>query len=291
MTGRAFSCRQDIIDGQQRYQARGHLARLMSVESGTSAQTIAKLLSVLYPDAVTILDATYGSGGFWKGTPWRDVTGLDRDPSKARNVVGDFTRLPFKDEAFDVVVFDPPYLSDVSRHNPGIVGRRFGSYANQDRARWTVMEGAAEAWRVARLGLIVKVQQHVHASLFVDMVSWIRDALPDQPLYGQVEQVRPVKLTDPKWSDQLSVWSNSATFLAFRHGDQRHIRRSRRSRTAEKTPMMGGSDGGRLQAAYSGTGASHKGSVPDSAAPSRGGPRTATDLRDELRIQADRGSV
>lgn len=202
--------------------------RLYSVERGTSAQTVAKLLRVLFPDAQTVLDTTFGSGSFWKPAPPEGIslTGIDLDPERARDRVADFTDLPFEHRSFDVVVFDPPYLSDVSRRNPGIVGRRFGSFATHDDVRRAVTKGAVEAWRVARIGLIVKVQLHTHASTLVDMESWVREAIR-QPLYGRVEQIRPAKLTDPKWTEQLSVWSNSATFLAFRKGDQRHVRRKR----------------------------------------------------------------
>jgi hypothetical protein len=201
------------------------LNTLYSVEHGSSAQTVAKLLRVLFPDAGTALDLTYGSGKFWDGTAGVRVTGVDLDPSRARDVCADFTRLPFRADSFDVCVFDPPYLADVSKHNPGIVGRRFGSFATVDDVRLAVMRGAVEAWRVARLGIVVKVQAHTHASVLVDMPSWVSQALLGQPLYGRVEQTRPAKLLDPKWTDQLSVWSNSATFLAYRHGDQRHVRR------------------------------------------------------------------
>lgn len=201
--------------------------RLYSVETGTSAQTVAKMLRVLFPDAGTVLDATWGIGRFWKGTPSTGlrVIGLDLSPHGRPDVLGDFTRLPFVDGAFDVCIYDPPYLSDTSRKTASIMDRRFGSYRSEREARSTVQAGAAEAWRVSRLGILVKVQDHCHASLFVDMQGWVRDAIP-VPTYGKVEQVRPVKLLDPKWSDQLSVWSNSAAFLAFRRGDQRHVRRA-----------------------------------------------------------------
>jgi hypothetical protein len=203
---------------------RALIERLYSVEMGSSAQTVAKMLRVLFPDATTALDMTYGSGNFWKGAPSFSVVGIDIDPDRARDVCADFTQLPFAADTFDVAIFDPPYLADVSVKNPGIVGRRFGSYARQVHVHAAVRRGMREAWRVARIGVIVKVQIHTHASLLVDMEGWVRESI-GAPLYGRVEQVRPVKLTDPKWTDQLSVWSNSATFLAYRKGDQRHIRR------------------------------------------------------------------
>lgn len=200
--------------------------RLYSVEVGTSAQTVAKMLRVLFPDVVTVLDATWGTGKFW-GAPGDhlSVMGLDISPHGRPDVLGDFTRLPFRDGAVDVVVFDPPFISHASKAGTSKVDRRFGSYRSEAEALATVQAGACEAWRVARLGVIVKVQNHIHASVYVDMEAWVRDALA-MPVYGHVEQVRPSKIIAPTWSDQLSVWSNSSTFLAFRRGSQMHIRRS-----------------------------------------------------------------
>lgn len=200
---------------------------LYTVESGTSAQVVAKMLRVLFPDASTVCDMTFGSGSFWRGTDTGVmVTGIDINPDRARDVCADFTRLPFADGAFCVAIFDPPYLANVSKANPGLMGRRFGSYDSVDDVRDAVVAGCREAWRVARIGTIVKVQNHTHASRSVRMTRWVEDAMPHDA-YGEVELARPHKLLDPKWSDQLSVYSNSATFLAYRHGDQRHIRRRR----------------------------------------------------------------
>ena len=54
--------------------------RLYTIEDGTSAQAVARLLAVLFPDARTVLDATYGHGRFWDGTAPVEVTGMDLDP-------------------------------------------------------------------------------------------------------------------------------------------------------------------------------------------------------------------
>jgi hypothetical protein len=202
-------------------------SRLYSVETGTSAQTVAKMLRVLFPDAATVLDATWGTGRFWDGSATVRVTGLDISPHGRPAVMGDFTRLPFRDQSFDAVIFDPPYLTDVSKAGTSQMGRRFGAYGSDSEIEDSIAAGCREAWRVARLGVIVKVSQHTHESRFVDMQGWVRDAL-GQALYGQVEQVRQSsKMVGANWSAdaQLSVWCNSATFMAFRHGDQRHIRR------------------------------------------------------------------
>jgi hypothetical protein len=84
--------------------------------------------------------------------------------------------------------------------------------------------GALEAWRVSRLGVIVKVQNYIHASKLVHMTRWVEDAIPS-PLYDELHLVNPRKLIVPSWGEQLSVYRNHSTFLLFRHGDQRHIRR------------------------------------------------------------------
>ena len=200
---------------------------LYTVESGTSAQVVAKLLRVLLPDARTVLDMTYGSGRFWRGTNADvEVTGIDINPGRAKHVCADFTRLPFADDSFDVAIFDPPYHTDMGRGKASVMGARFGAYPSLDRLYTAVVEGCFEADRVSRLGMIVKVQDYVHSSRLVEMTQWVRDAL-ERPAYQRVDLVRPHKLLDPKWGEQLSAYSNSATFLVYRHGDQRHIRRRR----------------------------------------------------------------
>lgn len=209
--------------------------RLYSVMTTSSSETIARMIAVLFPDADTVLDLTYGNGGFWRPMPARlTVTGIDINPGRAKDVVADFTRLPFKDGAFSLSIFDPPYLTDVSKSGTSAMGRRFGAYASDLEIEDSIAAGCREAWRVARLGVIVKVSQHTHESRFVDMQGWVREAL-GQSLYGQVEQVRQSnKIVGSNWSpdQQLSVWCNSATFMAFKHGDQRHVRR--RTRPARK---------------------------------------------------------
>jgi hypothetical protein len=204
-------------------------ALLHSIETGTSDRTLAKMLGVLYPDAETILDATWGSGKFWTGPlpSGVRVIGADLDPARARDVVADFTQLPFGPGAVDLVVYDPPFISDVSKTNPGVIGRRFSSYASDAEARRIVQAGAAEAWRVARVGVIAKCQIHTHGSLTIDMEGWLREAVPS-PIFGRVEQLRRSKIVAPNWGEQLSVRSNSSTFLAFRKGSQRHVRRGAR---------------------------------------------------------------
>src|SRR4051794_15499269 len=96
--------------------------RLYSVSTGTNAQTVADILRVLFPDARTVLDVTYGKGRFWspKHPVTAQVTGLDLDPQRARDVVGDFRALDYLADSFDVGVFDPPYQWDMGKGKPSV---------------------------------------------------------------------------------------------------------------------------------------------------------------------------
>lgn len=197
--------------------------RLGTVEDGTSAWAVGRLLAVLFPDARTALDMTYGSGNFWDGSAHVDVVGMDRNPARARDVCADFTRLPFADGSFDVAIFDPPYLTDAG--HASIMRSRFGSFASVTDLRAAVEAGAREAWRVGRLGVLVKIQDYKHASRLVRMTRWVEDALAPAELYDFLHLRSPSKIRDGKWGDQLSLYTTHSTFMAFRHDGPIHRRR------------------------------------------------------------------
>ncbi len=121
------------------------------------------------------------------------------------------------------MTFDPPYHTDMGRGKPSVMGARFGTFATIPDLRAAIECGCREAWRVARVGVIVKVQDYVHASRVQWLPRWVCDALGEP--YDRVIQVRTHKIVDPKWGAQRSAYRNHAEFLAFRKGDQRHIRR------------------------------------------------------------------
>jgi hypothetical protein len=198
--------------------------RLYTVLDGTSTEAITGLLDVCFPDATTALDVTYGNGSFWDGTTHAHVTGLDINPDRAPDVVGDFRALPFADGSFDVCVFDPPYHTDMGRGKASVMGSRFGTFATLPELKEAVEQGCREAWRVARLGVIVKVQDYIHASRAVWMSRWVQDALPVEP-YDFLHLTRRHKIVDPKWREQLSVYRNHTTFWVYRKDSNVHRRR------------------------------------------------------------------
>lgn len=212
--------------------------RLHSIEYGSNASVVAKMLRVLFPDAVTALDMTYGSGKFWTGHDAVCVVGIDLSPERARHVCADYTRLPFPDGAFDVAIFDPPYLTEPSKHGTSRMAARFSSFASVQELYESVTRGAAEAWRVSRLGVIVKVQNYAHSDRVVRMTSWIERVIPEGA-YGEVHRANAAKMIPATWKHQRSVYATHTTFLAFRHGSQDHSRLRRYVPVPVEQPQQG----------------------------------------------------
>lgn len=188
-----------------------------------SAATIVTLiLRVAFPDAATALDATYGGGAFWDGSAHVAVTGVDLNPARAPSGAADFRNLPYPDASFDVVLFDPPHLADAG--DASVMRERYGTYVDAD-LQPVIQDGCREAWRVARLGIIVKVTDHIHGQRFTSETDWVRTAI-DCPLYDVVYQTRAGAFIDPKWEGQLSAYNNGSTYLIFRKDGPLHVRRS-----------------------------------------------------------------
>lgn len=178
-------------------------------------ELVAAILGTAYPDAATAVDLTFGRGGFWR----EDVPiGVVLEPSAY-----DFCALPYADDAFDLAVLDPPHNADAGAAS--IMGSRYGTY-RQGELEAAVRQGVREAWRVARIGVLVKVCDAVHGQRLVRMSAWVTDELGEP--YEVVHQVRERPIVDPRWRQpQLSARNNGAIFLAYRQGDQRHLRRTR----------------------------------------------------------------
>lgn len=173
------------------------------------AQIIDGILAIAFPDALTALDMTPGRGHFWGKSPRVGVTRSEHD----------FRRLPYRDGEFDVAVFDPPHNADMGKRS---IMRSYGTYAKGELRR-VIELGACESMRVGRLGAIIKVTDQTHDTRFQHEAGWVVNVLgvPYDETHGMH---RPVK--DPKWKEPAcSIYSNGSTYLIYRHGDQRHIRR------------------------------------------------------------------
>lgn len=135
----------------------------------TNAQLIrdCQTLGYISSDLRFTLDPTYGRGGMWKDAPHNRLVKSDLHPRDERVMELDFTRMPFPDNWFSSVVFDPPYKLNGTSMDPSGMDERYGV---AQRSTWQdrhalIRMGINECLRVlAPKGfLIVKCQDQVCA--------------------------------------------------------------------------------------------------------------------------------
>lgn len=141
----------------------------------------------------SVLDACCGSRMFWFNHNDPRVLFLDKRSERFSvpdvsskggrreininpDMLGDFTDLPFEDESFPLVVFDPPHL--VKNGETGWLAKKYGKL----RPEWRddLRKGFAECFRVLQVNgtLVFKWNEN-------DIpVSDILELTPEKPLFG-----------------------------------------------------------------------------------------------------------
>lgn len=130
-----------------------------------------------------MLDATAGGRMLWFDKNPEDVLFVDERVVPKGSIVqqplwsvepdmqADFRSLPFADDSFEMVVFDPPH-TDVSPES--IIGTKYGTITDLDE----VVAGLAECWRVTERWLVFKWAE----------ASWpvgdVLDRVRFRPLFG-----------------------------------------------------------------------------------------------------------
>lgn len=113
------------------------------------------------------LDPTFGNGHMWdQGIP-HDLVACDLHPDRARSVQCDFRQLPFADDTFGSVLYDPPYkygggaTTERLHARYGIPARSPAKPVKE--VDELVLTGALECHRVTRPGgyLVIKCQDQV----------------------------------------------------------------------------------------------------------------------------------
>lgn len=188
----------------------------------SNAQAMRLLSHCYFRDAHTALDLTFGAGTFWKGPrpPGLDVLGNNLDPSSSAELHLDFTDTGLPDESYDLAVYDPPHTADNGKGGIFFARYRGTAKGNQELVE-DVIAGALEAWRVARLGIIVKVCDSSHGGEFVMLSYAVIAALGTRP-YASITAYRPTGITDPKHRIERVPKSNGAIYLAFRKDGHQH---------------------------------------------------------------------
>lgn len=195
----------------------------------TNAELIADVAKLGYLDGA-VLDCTYGEGTFWKA--WRperlaasdlytgDGLWVQRD---------DFTKMPWPNDEFDAVVFDPPYK--LKGTSTDIVDVRYGIdvYMTPDQRHQLIRDGIDECLRVTNDYLLVKVMDQVCNGEMYWQTDIVTDHIGDraekvdrfdfighgrkQPLFGRRKKdfIGP-----PKPRRQLHAYGRGSTLLVFK---------------------------------------------------------------------------
>lgn len=147
----------------------------------------------------TILDMCCGSRMFWfdKQDPravFSDIRSENHTLCDGRaleikpDVVADFRNLPFDDESFNLVVFDPPHLERCGPN--GWQGKKYG-ILNKDTWREDLAAGFSEAFRVLKTnGVLVFKWNEIQIP-----VGQILELTEQKPAFGH----RSGKRSDTHW--------------------------------------------------------------------------------------------
>lgn len=135
-----------------------------------------------------ILDACCGSRMFWFDKANKDVTYMDNrtldttlcDGRKlviAPDIVADFTNIPFENESFNVVVFDPPHL--LKAGTGSWLALKYGVLSND----WQedIKQGFSECIRVLKPNGIICFKWSEDQIKTADVLKLL---LPYKPLFG-----------------------------------------------------------------------------------------------------------
>lgn len=196
----------------------GPTLRYMAIDS---AEATRRLVHLVFRDCSTALDVTHAHAGFWRDPlpPGLTLTINDFNPASRADLHLDFRSTGLPDGAYDLVVFDPPHLADGGK--TGIMARRFGTVRGITALRELIQDGAREAWRVAAIGVLVKVVDYAHQGQHRQLSRWVEAALTEAP-YTDLHAIGHT-LTDGKWRACRVPRNNGSIYSTFRKSGPLHL--------------------------------------------------------------------
>jgi len=176
------------------------------------AEATRRYLHLAFRDAYDVLDLTYARGGFWRDPlpPGIVLTTNNVDPDAPTDLHVDFTATGLPDASFDLVVLDPPHLASLGPRS--LMRRRFGTVRGAGGLERLIRAGIREAWRLARIGVLVKLADHSQSYKFLMLTSWAEDELGVR-LYWRAQTYRP---PFGGTRQSLAPRSNGADWLIWR---------------------------------------------------------------------------
>ncbi len=218
----------DITSEQEQHATRiqpSLYSPLSSVWFGNDAELIERMLG-FYPRVTPkrILDATINSGRFWRGSA-RPVIGMDLLAQHRPCIVGDNREMPFKAQAFDVVVYDPPHVPNQGKDKLKDFTERFGlglqsSKENGYSFAYLYPPFIREAYRVLEPEgmLFCKVSDYIHDHRYhwahLDLIKTATET--GFMACDCIIKVRKGPIIDPKWKVAHHARRCHCYWLVFR---------------------------------------------------------------------------
>lgn len=200
-----------------------------SVWDGEDGELLERMLD-FYPHGQPkrILDATVNGGRFWRGTK-REVVGLDISITHRPSIVADNMRMPFRNEVFDVVVYDPPHIPNQGRDNQKDFNTRFGLGDRSSKEHgysfaYLYPLFVKEARRVLRPDgvLLCKIADYIHNHRY----QWAHLELTQAAIEvgfracDCIIKIRKGPIIDPKWAVAHHSKRQHRYWLVFRKSDK-----------------------------------------------------------------------
>jgi SAM-dependent methyltransferase len=198
---------------------------LSSIWEGTDSELLERMLD-FYPKSPPqlILDATVNVGRFWKGSKY-PVIGIDIDPTHRPDIIANNLRMPFKDEGFDVVVFDPPHIPNQGKDRSKDFNSRFGlvvksSIDNGYNFSHLFPPFVEEAYRVLKPEgiLFTKITDYVHGHRYqwahVELIK-AASSVGFCPC-DCIVKIRRGPIMSPKWKNAHHTRRHHCYWLIFR---------------------------------------------------------------------------
>lgn len=199
----------------------------------TNGHLIEHVASLYLRDTDFTVDLTYGRGVWWKR--WRPrcvaLVTNDIDPEKDTDDHFDFRSTGYADGAFDVVAFDPPYVSIGGRKGSAMADLhdRFGligASSSPAGVQEDINAGLTEAARIVRRGglILVKCQSYVSSGrlwpgAFLTWEHAVRVLgleLVDEFVHRAGVRPQPTKNRDGTPRRQVHARRNTSTLYVFR---------------------------------------------------------------------------